>query len=164
MRLCNAGAAKRNNCALWYLTVGAGRKRPVSELPLILVIEDEYVLQGFVDDALTEAGFATEIFSSVEEALTLYQSGKYKALVTDIGLKGTWNGWEGARQVREREPNLPIIYMTGAAADAWASQGVPGSILLCKPFAPAQLVTAVSQLINAAGPLTDPIGQGSGPA
>jgi DNA-binding response OmpR family regulator len=134
-----------------------------SELPLILVIEDEYALQGFVEDALAEAGFATESFSSAEEALTLYQSGKYKALVTDIALKATWNGWEGARQVREREPHLPVIYVTGAAADQWASRGVPGSILLSKPFAPAQLVTGVSQLINAAGPV-DPTAQGSAPA
>jgi DNA-binding response OmpR family regulator len=131
----------------------------VSELPLILVIEDEYALHGFVEDALAEAGFATEIFSSVEEALTLFQSGKYKALVTDIRLKSTSNGWEGARQVREREPHLPVIYMTGAAAVEWASRGVPGSIILSKPFAPAQLVTAVSQLINAAGPSADPTAQ-----
>jgi hypothetical protein len=41
--------------------------------------------------------------------------------------------------------------MTGDAADEWASKGVPESILLHKPFAPAQLVTAVSQLLNAAG-------------
>jgi hypothetical protein len=38
--------------------------------------------------------------------------------------------------------------MTGAAAGDWASRGVPNSILLEKPFAPAQLVTAVSQLLN----------------
>jgi hypothetical protein len=36
--------------------------------------------------------------------------------------------------------------MTGASADQWAANGVPNSILLEKPFAPAQLVTAVSQL------------------
>lgn len=32
------------------------------------------------------------------------------------------------------------------------SHGVPNSIPLQKPFAPAQLVTAVSQLLNAGGP------------
>jgi two-component system, cell cycle response regulator CpdR len=42
--------------------------------------------------------------------------------------------------------------MTGAADDAWTSQGVPNSILLQKPFAPAQLVTAVPQLLNAMPP------------
>jgi hypothetical protein len=34
--------------------------------------------------------------------------------------------------------------MTGTSADDYGSQGVPNSILLNKPFAPAQLVTAVS--------------------
>jgi hypothetical protein len=38
--------------------------------------------------------------------------------------------------------------MTGVAAEEWARLGVPKSILLTKPFAPAQLVTAVSQLLN----------------
>jgi hypothetical protein len=47
--------------------------------------------------------------------------------------------------------------MSGRDADAWASQGVPNSIMLAKPFAPAQLVTAVSNLLNA-GPPTSPTG------
>ena len=38
--------------------------------------------------------------------------------------------------------------MTGGHAEAWKSQGVPNSILIEKPFAPAQLITAVSQLLN----------------
>jgi hypothetical protein len=50
------------------------------------------------------------------------------------------------------EAAFPVIHMTGARADQWTSQGVPDSILLRKPFAQAQLVTAVSQLLNAAGP------------
>ena len=42
--------------------------------------------------------------------------------------------------------------MSGAHADEWASKGVPNSIMLAKPFAAAQLVTAVSQLLNAVPP------------
>ncbi len=61
-------------------------------------------------------------------------------------------GWEIARLVRQIDPAFPIVYMTGAAADDWASEGVPNSILLQKPFAPAQLVTAVSQLLNKGSP------------
>jgi DNA-binding response OmpR family regulator len=126
----------------------------VSEAPLILVIEDEYALQGIVEDALTEGGFEADILSSGEEALTLFkgENKNYKALVTDVNLKGTLNGWEVARQIREIDPAFPVVYMTGAAAQEWASQGVPNSILLEKPFAPAQLVTAVSQLLNMSPP------------
>lgn len=65
-----------------------------------------------------------------------------------MNLKGKTSGWDLARLVRERDPEFPVIYMTGAAADQWASLGVPKSILLTKPFAPAELVTAVSQLLN----------------
>jgi CheY-like chemotaxis protein len=107
---------------------------------------------------LTEGGFGSEILSSGEEALTLFKGGTkdYKALVTDVTLKGRLDGWEVARQIREIDPAFPVVYMTGAAPQEWGSQGVPNSILLEKPFAPAQLVTAVSQLLNAGSPPTAP--------
>jgi DNA-binding response OmpR family regulator len=124
----------------------------VSEAPLILVVEDEYPLQGVIEDALIEGGFETDILSSGEEALALFKGGikNYRALVTDV--KGRISGWEFARQVWEIDPEFPVVFITGAARDEWASQGVPNSILLQKPFAPAQLVTAISQLLNAGTP------------
>ena len=80
----------------------------------------------------------------------------YRALVTDINLKGLMDGWQVARRIREIDPLFPIVYITGAHGDEWASKGVPNSVLLSKPFAPAQLVTAISQLLNAAGPPVGP--------
>jgi DNA-binding response OmpR family regulator len=78
----------------------------VSELPLVLVIEDEYLLQGIVEEALTEGGFEVDILSSGEEALTLFKGRRknYKALVTDVTLRGRLSGWDVARQIRERDP------------------------------------------------------------
>ena len=38
-----------------------------------------------------------------------------------------------------------------AAAD-WASKGVPSSIMMSKPFAPAQLLTAVSHVLHTDAP------------
>jgi CheY-like chemotaxis protein len=88
--------------------------------------------------------------ASGEEAVTLVKGrvAAYRALAVDIRLKGRMDGWEVARQTREIDPTFPVIYMTGAASDEWPSRGVPSSILLKKPFAPAQLVTAVSQVLN----------------
>ena len=125
-------------------------------MPIILLVEDEAPIQEFVKDALHEAGYDSTVSPSAEEALKLLRSGvvKYRALVTDIQIDGAISGRELARQVREIDPAFPVIYMTGAAADQWASQGVPGSVLLQKPFAPAQLVTAVSQLLNVTAPTT----------
>ena len=126
----------------------------MEELPVILVVEDEYPLQGVVEETLINGGFAADILSSGEEALTLFRGGlkNYRVLVTDVSLKGRLSGWEVARQIRETDPECPVIYMTGAAVDEWAAQGVPNSILLQKPFAPAQLVTAVSNLLNTGTP------------
>ena len=47
---------------------------------------------------------------------------------------------------------LPVVYTTGGAADEWSMHGVPGSVLLEKPFAPAQLVTAISRLLRVGRP------------
>jgi DNA-binding response OmpR family regulator len=81
---------------------------------------------------------------------------KYRALVIDINLAGRINGWDVARAAREIDPEFPVVYMTGAAAEEWAVKGVPNSILLAKPFAPAQLITAISSLLNTSGPSPAP--------
>jgi len=106
-------------------------------------------VQALVEDALREAGFELEVVASAEEAIGLLKDNhNYRALVTDINLAGGLDGWEVAKHAREIDPGFAVVYMTGAAADQWASHGVPNSILLTKPFAPAQLVTAVSNLLN----------------
>ncbi len=126
----------------------------MEQLPVILIVEDEDAVQALIEDALADGGFAAEILASGEEALTLFMGGQknYAALVTDVNLKGRMSGWDVARQIREATPGCPVIYITGAAADEWSAQGVPNSILLQKPFAPAQLVTALSNLLNTGSP------------
>jgi len=117
---------------------------------------DDSPIQIVIDEALTEGGFEPAIAGSGEEAVTLLEGnkGKYRALVTDISLRGTMDGWEVARQARKTDRAFPILYITAGDGDQWASQGVPNSILLTKPFAPAQLVTAISQLLNTGPPTT----------
>jgi CheY-like chemotaxis protein len=122
---------------------------------LILIVEDDQLIQGVIEEALTDGGFETAIASSGEEAIDLLDgtSPEFRALVTDINLgKGARDGWAVARHARQNKPDMPIVYMTGDSADEWPSKGVPNSILLTKPFAPAQLVTAVSQLLNSGTP------------
>jgi hypothetical protein len=43
-----------------------------------------------------------------------------------------------------------INNMSGDSASGWAANGVPNSHMIQKPFATAQVVTAISQLINMA--------------
>ena len=115
----------------------------------ILVVEDDQLIQALVEEALSDGGFESSIVASGEEAITLLNGdSKYRAVVTDINLFGRLDGWEVARAAREDDPAMPVIYMTGTNGEEWASKGVPNSVLLAKPFAPAQLVTAIANLLN----------------
>jgi CheY-like chemotaxis protein len=128
--------------------VAEGERR-VEERPIILVVEVDETIQELVRDALTEGGYQPAMVASAHEAVTLLQSGQadYRALVIDIYPSGSMNSWEAARKARKIAPDLPVVYMTAGAGNEWPSEGVPSSVLLQKPFALAQLVTAVSQLL-----------------
>lgn len=63
-------------------------------------------------------------------------------------LKGAVSGWEVAVRARELKPDLPVVYVTGDSGHEWASRGVPGSVVVSKPFAPAQIVVALASLAN----------------
>jgi CheY-like chemotaxis protein len=121
----------------------------------VFVVEDEVLIQGLMIDPLEEAGYQVRVASSGVEAIKLLEGeavASIRALVTDIrlGPPSSPSGWEVARLAREVHPDIPVVYVTGDSADEWPSQGVPNSLLITKPFAPAQIVTAVSQLINQA--------------
>jgi DNA-binding response OmpR family regulator len=127
----------------------------LENLPIILVVEDDQLLQRVVEETLTDGGFDIVIAASGENAVELLDiaDGKYRALVTDVNLgRDRMNGWDVARRAREIDSNFPVVYMSGDSAEDWSSRGVPDSIMLSKPFAPAQLVTAVSQIINGVPP------------
>lgn len=124
------------------------------KVPVVLVIEDDEPIQTLIEETLADAGFEPAIVGSGEEAVTLLKGMRceYRALVTDISLRGRIDGWEVARRAREIDPNFPVVYISGASAAEWPSKGVPNSVMLEKPFAPAQLVTAVANLLNSGTP------------
>jgi CheY-like chemotaxis protein len=67
-------------------------------------------------------------------------------LVIDVKLAGHLTGWEVAKRMRKKDPSLPIIYISAYSRD-WPTDGAPNSIVIPKPFAPAQLVTAISNFL-----------------
>ena len=119
-------------------------------LPVVLVIEDDPDLQFFLEETLRDGGFEPAIAGSGEEAVTLLKAfrSKYAALITDIKLRGRIDGWHVARAAREVDAEFPVVYITGAAPQEWPMWGVPDSLLLTKPFAPDQLVSAISRLMS----------------
>ena len=126
----------------------------MTELVTVLVVEDDELIQVFAKEALLDGGFESTLATSGEDAIEQLRSNssKFRGLVTDINLAGKIDEWEVGRAAREIDPAMPVIYMTGTHGDEWASKGVPNSVLLTKPFAAAQLVTAIANLLNQGSP------------
>lgn len=123
-----------------------------SPLPILLLVEDEQALQSLLETALADEGFEVVIAGSGAKAIAELEShgADFKALITDIRLGSGPDGWEVGHRARQIVPGIPVIYMSGDSVHEWSAEGVPESIMLQKPFALAQLIAAVTSLMNAA--------------
>lgn len=122
-----------------------------SDLLTVLYVEDDALTQATVEEALQEAGYAVLLASNGAEGLEILSARKAEllGLITDVNLGDGPDGWEVARHARELRPDLPVVYVSGKDSQEWTSQGVPHSVMISKPFAPAQVVVAISWLLNA---------------
>ena len=120
--------------------------------PVILLVEDEPLVLLVAQDALEAGGYKVVPAQLVSEALNVLDSriGELSGLVTDIRLPGGSDGWEIARRARELKPDLPVVYVTADSAVDWPVKGVPNSVVVQKPYAGAQLLTAISTLMTTA--------------
>lgn len=127
----------------------------MDERPVVLIVEDEPLIGLLVQESLEDAGYEPLVAESAVQALHELEATAdiLSALVTDIRLGGDTDGWYLARRARELNPRLPIVYMSGDSAVDHSSQGVPHSVMIQKPFAGAQVVTAVSTLMNKIPPI-----------
>jgi two-component system, cell cycle response regulator CpdR len=115
----------------------------------LLLVDDESLIVHMLADALTEAGYKVLTARTGDEAVTaLSGENGLAGLITDIRLGAGPDGWDIARHARELKPGFPIVYMTGDSSHDWSARGVPNSVVVSKPFAPAQIVTAISGLLN----------------
>jgi CheY-like chemotaxis protein len=118
--------------------------------PVVLLVEDEPLVLLVAQDVLEAGGYTVLPVQHPSEALKVIDSriGELSGLVTDVRLPGGADGWEIARRARELKADLPVVYTTGDSAMEWPVLGVPNSVLIQKPYAPAQLLTAISTLMT----------------
>ena len=106
----------------------------------ILVIDDEPLIADLVCTVLEDEGYHLTCLSSAEAALAEIEGqDNFDALITDIDLGGSVDGFELARRARAHRPDTMVIYISGAAAARVPAERVPGSQFLGKPFTPYKL-------------------------
>ena len=118
----------------------------------ICVVEDEEAVLKVIVNILSKTGYQITAAHSGDEAMQIFDEGAtFDLLVTDIVMPGTLQGTQLARALRERHPDLPVVFMSGYANEATVhGNGLrPEDIRLMKPVSRADLVAAVEKAINA---------------
>src|SRR5471032_2635690 len=115
----------------------------------ILMVEDEPLISELISDVLCENGFNVHTETSGETALRYLDSEPdVDVLFTDINLDGRMDGTMLARQVRERRPEMPIVYCSGRYSAGALSPLMSRSIFLKKPYDPTDLCTLLTRLTS----------------
>lgn len=116
--------------------------------PLVLLVEDEFLIQDLLQGTLEDAGYAVEMVDNGTAAIEVLTArfGEFCAVVTDVNLGGSPNGWEVARKARDLAPHLPIVYVTGDSVHDYSAQGLPYSLIIQKPFVGGEIVVALATL------------------
>lgn len=117
----------------------------------ILLVEDEEIVRNLTRHILKDAGFRVYEAGSAEAALELLESQPIHIdfLVTDVVLPGM-NGPLLAKKLKEKQPDLPVLYISGYTENAIAHHGVvdEGVELLQKPFTPKALVQRILAIMT----------------
>jgi CheY-like chemotaxis protein len=129
-------------------------RQAVEKPVLILLAEDEPLIGLSIRESLEEGGYSVHVAASGREAIAALEGGEddFAGLITDIRLGGGPDGWALARRARELKPEIPVVYISGDSAHEHRARGVPDSLMVQKPFAMAQVVTAISTLLTKVPP------------
>jgi excisionase family DNA binding protein len=127
---------------------GPGGK--AKEGPLVLIVDDDAGLRGFVRASLELDGYSVKEAASAEEGLAALEEGPPDLILLDVMMPKV-DGWEMLRRVQERHGvgSIPVLMFSGKVdereAKEAASRGARGFI--GKPFDPQQLIESAKQML-----------------
>jgi len=128
-------------------------------LARILIVDDDAAVQATVRLLLERAGHHVVTAGDGRKGLALFEASDFDLLFLDIFMPGM-DGFETMRMVRQQQPQLPIVVISGrpvcseadSAPDFLTMATKLGAISsLQKPFRPAELLAAVTAGLETAG-------------
>jgi len=115
----------------------------------VLMVEDELLISKMISEVLCKNGFDVHAVTNGETALRYLDDGpEVDVLFTDINIEGRMDGSMLAKQVRERRPEMPIVYCSGRYSASALAPLTSRSLFLKKPYNPADLCTLLAQLTS----------------
>jgi PAS domain S-box-containing protein len=118
----------------------------------ILLVDNDPQVMTILGEMLRDVGHHVVPVGGGQEALRVFQPGGFDLVMTNIGMVGM-TGWELAERLRARDPEVPLVFITGwgmQEQDQARCRGLGIASLLFKPVRPAELHAAVQ------GTLLDP--------
>ena len=114
-------------------------------MPQVLIVDDEPMIRQFVRSALSTSGYRVLDAETSSEALrVMNENPDVDLLVTDIVMPDG-NGCDLALRMRERNPRLPVLFISGYEPEPRVE--VPSSGFLQKPFRIGDLLDRVRRLL-----------------
>lgn len=121
-------------------------------MPKILIVDDSNMLRDMVKYALNEGGYP-EVDEGIDgvDGLSKAKATQYDLIVTDINMPNM-NGFELIANLRQMPvyAKTPILTLTTEKTDDMKAKGkeVGATGWIVKPFAPEQLLKAVSVVLS----------------
>ena len=122
----------------------------VSQMPKILLAEDDADMRRFLAKALQNAGYQVTSYDNGLSAYHRLREEPFELLLTDIVMP-EMDGIELARRASELDPDIKIMFITGFAAVALNpdSTAPKNAKVLSKPVHLRELVSEVNKMLAA---------------
>jgi CheY-like chemotaxis protein len=121
-----------------------------SKRPVVLIVEDEFLLRMDAADMIATAGFEVVEAANADQAIEILEGRLDITVVfTDIQMPGSMDGLKLARAVRGRWPPIKIVATSGHVnVGEW---DLPeGGRFLSKPYSTVQVAGVLRELTGAA--------------
>jgi CheY-like chemotaxis protein len=119
-----------------------------SRRPVVLIVEDEFLLRMDALDMITAAGFEVIEAANADEAIDILESRRDITLVfTDIQMPGSMDGLKLACAVRDRWPPIKIVATSGHV-DVNETDLPKGGRFLPKPYSSTQVMGVLRELTS----------------
>src|SRR5437868_4384645 len=125
----------------------------------ILVLEDIDAVKKVFRSVLQHNGFEVLEAETIDEALDRQQnhSGPIHLLIANVVLPGRASGTQAALELRERLPDLKILFSSGTPEEGWSQSDFENMAKLptgsysfvAKPFLPIILMQKIRELLGA---------------
>jgi CheY-like chemotaxis protein len=97
---------------------------------------------------LLRAGHEVRVAASGGEAIEIFDKERFDIVFTDLGMP-EMSGWEVAKYVKEKNPKVPVILITGWGAQLDDQKAKESGVdrILAKPFTIEDILQAASEAL-----------------